>query len=235
MAKIFIATPAFTGQTHALYTISLAHTATALSHAGHDVVLRIHSSCSLLVMERNSLNDAFLQSDCDYMLCLDSDMGWRHEAVLTMIQHDKDFVVGCYPIRRQPDKFHFQACENEDGSLVREGDLIKMLYVPAGFMLLKRKVLEKMTEHFKEQSYEPVDPEKQGIQCALFNTELYEGKLWGEDYVFCRKAREAGFDIWCDPRFGFNHAGTIGCLAEYLTNDKKEWLKAKELIEKVST
>ena len=228
MAKIFIATPAFTGLTHVLYTMSLAHTCTALSHAGHDSIIRIHSSGSLLVMERNSLNEAFLKSDCTHMLCIDSDMGWRHEAVLTMIEHDKDFLVGCYPIRKQPNKFHFQPVENEDGSLVRDGHLIKMLYVPAGFMLIKRHVIEKMTQDFQDQNYEPVDAASQGTQCALFNTELFEGKLWGEDYVFCRKARASGFDIWCDPRFGFNHSGTIGCLANYLTNKAEEWAKATD-------
>jgi len=226
MAKIFVATPAFTGQTHVIYAISLAETCTALYLHGHEAILRIHSSGSLLVMERNSLNEAFLKSDCTHMLCIDSDLGWRHEAVLEMLHHDRDFVAGCYPIRKQPDKFHFQSCENEDGSLITDGNLIKMLYIPAGFMLIKRHVIEKMTEHFKELHYDPIDPDKNGMQCALFNTELLDGHLWGEDYVFCRRAREAGFEIWVDPRFGFNHAGTIGRLADYLTQKKEEWAKA---------
>lgn len=224
MAKIFIATPAFTGLTHVVYTISLAHTAVHLSAAGHQAIIRIHSSGSLLIMERNNLLDAFLQTDCTHIMCIDSDMGWRHEAVLDFIQHDKDIVGGCYPARKQANKFHFQAVENDDGSLVMDGPLIKMNYIPAGFMLIKRHVIEKMYQHFKELHYEPTDPTHEGrIQCALFNTEIAGGVLWGEDYVFCRHARETGFDIWVDPRYGFNHAGTVGCLAEHLSNIKSEY------------
>ena len=229
MAKIFIATPAFTGMTHVLYTLSLAHTATHLAFAGHETIIRIHSSGSLLIMERNSLLDAFLQTECTHILCIDSDMGWRHEAVLSMLEHDKDFVAGCYPIRKKPDTFHFQAVEKDDGSLVTEGPLVKMLYIPAGFMLIKRHVIEEMQRKLTHLNYESADPSCGGrIQCALFNTEIVDGILWGEDYVFCRHARHAGFDIWVDPRYGFNHCGTIGCLADYLTNKESEWANHKE-------
>jgi len=226
MAKIFIATPAFSGQTHVLYTIALAETCTALSHAGHDTVIRIHSSGSLLVAERNNLNDAFLRSDCTHMLCIDSDLAWRYDAVLAMLHYDKDFIVGCYPARKKPDVFHFIPDENEDGTIKTDGPLIKLKYAPAGFMLLKRRVLEKMTEFHKDQQYEPID-ENSGETpgCALFNTEIVNGAFWGEDYVFCRRAREAGFDIWCDPRFVFNHADTVGCLASKLTQDKTMYIK----------
>lgn len=226
MARIFIATPAFSGQTHVLYTIALAETCTALSHSGHEVVIRIHSSGSLLVAERNNLNDAFLKSDCTHMLCIDNDLGWKYNAVLSMLEHDKDFIVGCYPARKKPELFHFVGVENEDGSLVTEGPLIKIKYAPAGFMLIKRHVIEKMTEHFKELQYEPLDERSsETAGCCLFNTEVLNGAFWGEDYVFCRRAREAGFDIWCDPRYGFNHADTVGCLSDMLTSDKSKYIR----------
>jgi hypothetical protein len=34
--------------------------------------------------------------------------------------------------------------------------------------------------------------------------------------VFCRRARQAGIDIWVDPFIQFNHNGKIGMLFEYM-------------------
>ena len=94
-----------------------------------------------------------------------------------------------------------------------------MQYIPAGFMLLKRCVIEKMIQKHPETRFEPKD-KKNPSGYALFNTEIYEGEFWGEDFVFCRRAREAGVEIWVDPMIQFDHAGNIGALAEILTNEK---------------
>ena len=57
-------------------------------------------------------------------------------------------------------------------------------------------------------------------QSILFN---YENKLiefFGEDYVFCNRAREAGIEIWCDPLIQFSHAGKIGMLRDCLLQNQ---------------
>jgi hypothetical protein len=59
----------------------------------------------------------------------------------------------------------------------------------------------------------------------LFALEVYEGEFWGEDYVFCRRAAEAGVDIWVDPMIEFNHAGIEGRLFDALTTNPEEAAK----------
>ncbi len=98
-----------------------------------------------------------------------------------------------------------------------------MEYIPAGFMLLKRCVLEKMIDHFPELYYIPKDESlKHTAGHYLFATELWNGEFWGEDYVFCRRAREAGFKIWIDPTIVLNHAGQSGAFVEILSTDQKK-------------
>jgi hypothetical protein len=161
------------------------------------------------------------------MLCVDSDLGWPAQAVLALLSKQEDFVVGCYPARGEK-SFLFRPVKNEDGSLKahEKKGLIGMEYIPAGFMLLTRNVLKTMYEKYPELKYEPKDP-SQTEGYALFNTELYEGEFWGEDFVFCRRAREAGFEIWADPMIQFDHSGSIGMLSEILTNEKPQ--EANEL------
>ena len=222
--KLFICTPAFDGKVHIPYAMALSDTVLFLATKGIPCMIRINSSGSLLPAERNRLTEMFLETDCTHMLCIDSDLGWPPQAVLEMLQKDVDFICGCYPARK--DKiFIFRPCHNPDGSLVVdvEKKLIKMLYVPAGFMLLKRKVIEKMREDNPDLYFEPKHEKAAGSKgYALFHLELREGEFWGEDYFFCRIARKSGFDIWCDPVIEFDHAGIRGMLAEALTNDKEK-------------
>lgn len=224
MTKVFIATPAFDGRVHVQYAVALAETHTLLASHGISIQININSSGSLLVAERNRLNKAFLSSDCTHMLCIDSDLGWPAGAVKAMIDHEIDFVAGLYPARGVEKEFLFRPVYREDRSIVSiEKGLLQMNYIPSGFMLIKRHVIERMTEHFSHLYFEPKhrDFKHENGHC-LFNTEVVDGEFWGEDYVFSRRVREAGFEIWVDPLIEFDHAGTRGALIQALTNKKGE-------------
>lgn len=227
--KLFLATPAFDGKVNVPYAIALAETLSLLNSQGIEVKIQVHSSGSLLVAERNRLNKAFLATDCTHMLCIDSDIGWPAQAVIGLLKHDMDFVAGLYPARGNVKEFLFRPTyKGEDKTLLfNEKGLIQMQYIPAGFMLIKRHVIERMNVHFSNLYFEPKDQNlKSENGYCLFDTEVRDGEFWGEDYVFCGRAREAGFEIWIDPMIQFNHAGNIGMFAEMLVEkppeDKKE-------------
>lgn len=221
MIKLMIATPAYSGKVHASYAVSLAETIALLTSKGILVEIHIPTSGSLIAAERNRILRKFAHSDCTHLLCIDADLGWPAAAVEGLLKHNVDFVAGCYPARLE-NSFLFRACVNEDGSLVTNGiSLLKMEYIPAGFLLMRKAVIDKMQEVHSHRYFKPKQgPGDDGY--ALFNTEIYEGEFWGEDYVFCRLVREAGFDIWVDPAIQFNHDGKIGALAQVLTNDKTQ-------------
>lgn len=216
--KLMIATPAFSGKVDIPYAVSLASTLLLLAKQNIGVQFMLVPSGSLLVAERNSLVEAFWESDCTHMLCIDSDLGWPAEAVLAMLHSGKEFVAGVYPARGAEKTFLFRPERNPDETLVTEKHLIKMQYIPSGFMLLAKSTIEKMRKAHPDLKFEPKD--KSAINArsgyCFFNTEVWEGEFWGEDFVFCRKAREAGVEIWVDPLIQFDHAGTIGMLAQAL-------------------
>ncbi len=225
MTKVFLATPAFSGKVDVAYSIAMADTKLLLAMKNIDLQICIHSSGSLLVAERNRLNKAFLATDCTHMLCVDSDLAWPPKAIEAMLEYDLDFVGGCYPARGEK-IFLFRPVYQENGSIETNGkNLLKMNYIPAGFMLIKRCVIEKLHEVFSHEYFKPKvkDQEKEDGYC-IFNTELRDGEFWGEDFVFCRKVREAGFEIWVDPYIEFDHSGTRGMLGKILTNEKPEKL-----------
>lgn len=223
MTKIFLVTPAYDGCVNVQYAISLAETHTLLARLGHELQIKINCSGSLIVAERNRLTEAFYESGADYMLCIDSDLGWPAQAVEEMLKKDVEFVAGVYPSRKEH-TFVFRPIFNEDQSILKsEKNLLGMEYIPAGFMLIKRSVITKMREKFPELYFEPKDPRaKSSAGYCLFNTEVRGGEFWGEDYTFCRLAREAGVEIWVDPLIEFDHAGVRGMLIQALTEKKEE-------------
>ncbi len=221
MTKIFLATPAFDGKVHVQYSIALAETLSLLLSKNIECIMKVVASGSLLVAERNRLVEAFMQTDCTHMLFIDSDLGWPAQAILEMLKKDMDVMAGCYPARKGKDFFFRPICR-PDGSLEVDIDkkLIKMQYIPAGFMLIKRNVIETIREDNPQLYFEPkYKSEHSSCGYMLFNTELMDGEFWGEDYVFCKILHKSGFDIWCDPLIQFDHAGVIGMLAEVLTDD----------------
>jgi hypothetical protein len=221
--KVMIATPAYSGKVDIPYMLSFSNTVSLLNSQGIEVQPLVVTSGSLLVAERNRLLQAFWESDCTHILCIDADLGWPAQAVLAMLQAEKEFVAGVYPARGDSKSFIFRPVYKDDGSILNEKHLLKMEYIPSGFMLIARSALEKMREKHPNLSYAPKDARNTSEEAyCLFNTEVWEGEFWGEDYVFCRKAREAGVDIWVDPLIQFDHAGTIGMLMQALTPNREE-------------
>ncbi len=228
MKKVMIATPAYDGRVHVPYAISLSETTMLLLNNGVQVAYNITTSGSLLVAERNRILKLFMQSDATHLLCVDSDLGWVPQFVLKMLLADKEFIAGVYP-GRDGKSFTFRTFNNDNSSIVEENGLLKMQYIPAGFMLMTRSVIEKLMKKFPELYFEPKhESMKKENGWLFFNTELWDGEFWGEDYVFCRKAREAGVDIWVDPLIQFDHAGVKGKLLDVLT-DKPEQKQQEQI------
>ena len=108
MIKLMIATPAFEGKVSIPYTLAFASTHTILTANDIKLVPLVVKASSLLVAERNRILEAFWISDCTHLLCVDSDLGWPGEAVLAMLQANKDFIAGVYPARSMdPNKNEF--------------------------------------------------------------------------------------------------------------------------------
>lgn len=222
--KLFIGTPAYDGKVHVQYAMSLLDTDKLLSAAGYEVTIRLPVGGSLLVANRNRLLQMFWESDAEYMLAVDSDLGWDPRVVLRLIDMGKEFSAGVYPSRDNLG-FTFRPCLEPDQriAMCEETKLLKMEYIPAGFMLIHRSAVAKMREKFPELYYQSRDPKDMSDHgYCFFDTEVREEQFWGEDYVFCRRAREAGVDIWVDPTIEFDHAGIKGALIQVLTTDPRE-------------
>jgi hypothetical protein len=124
----------------------------------------------------------------DYILWIDSDQTFPHDALTRLLVHNRPMVAGNYPSR------HVGLPTTIDGNnqpVPRRSGLEQVAAVGFGFMLMKTAILEQVPHPWFTTIIEP------------------DGHLTcGEDVHFCNQARAAGVPIFVD------HDLVIGHIAE---------------------
>lgn len=200
MTSLFIATPSYRGEVTNDYCLSFAETVCDFRSRGWRVDSEIRTSSTLLATERNILFEKFYQLQSEWMLCVDADMGWSPDALRYLIDLDLDAVALSYASKHTGGPVHEPQ---------QYGDLIKIDYVGLGFLVLNRRAILRMREFYHPQlRYSQTNLGrfyKEGY--AFCDTEVWQGRHWGEDWVFCRRLRAAGLDLWLDQTQRVRHLG----------------------------
>jgi hypothetical protein len=169
------------------------HTATT-----DDRVMLYTSHGTLIASQRMELARQALEEKADYLLWLDSDMRFPKETIGHLILRDKPIVAANYATRRMPVKP--VAMMDDKGKIGRvytapdsEG-LQPVDYVGMGVMMVKREVFEKIEAPWFAIPYSTIG-----------------NHYIGEDVFFCKKAREAGFEVLLDHDLSHQvkHIGTF--------------------------
>lgn len=200
--KIFIAVPSL-DTVPALFCQSLA----LLQRAG-DTMIGFEVG-SLVYNARNNLARQAIKTEADYVLWLDSDMVFSPDLLQRMMkvskENDIDFLTGlCF--RRKPpytpclfDKL--ERLENGAGA-----SYTALMSVPdgrfkvggCGFagVLMTTDVILSVSAKFGGRMFDPLPG-------------------FGEDVAFCWRARQCGYDIWCDSEIELGHVGNCIVTRKY--------------------
>lgn len=206
MSKVFIATPTLDARVLHDYCASAFRTAEVLPKHGIETDLEFLAGCAAMDRSRDILIGSFMRSDATHLLQIDADLGWNAEDVVRMVNHDVDFVAGVYPVKQEVPKFHVHFNDK------RRPGLIGADGVTGGFTMVKRRAIEKMIDKFQHLI---ARGESDGVNgdtlCWLHTHEVSEGRVWGEDMIFCKRAKEAGIDLWVDPTINLRHWNGTKC------------------------
>lgn len=198
--KVFIAIPSMDA-VPALFCQSLA----LLQRAG-DTIVGFQVG-SLVYNARNELARQAIKSEADWVLWLDSDMVFEPDLLKKMLkvceENNIDFLTGlCF--RRKPpytptlfdrlDKMEHGASYTTIMS-VPEG---RFKVGGCGFagVLMSTDVLLSVAARFGGRMFDPL-----------------EG--FGEDVSFCWRARQCGYEIWCDSDIELGHVGSMIVTREF--------------------
>lgn len=190
--KVFIAVPSM-DTLPALFCQSLA----LLQRAG-DTLVGFEVG-SLVYMARNNLARQAIKSEADWVLWLDSDMVFAPDFLQRMLkvctENNIDFLTAlCF--RRKPPYTPtlFDRLERTE----KGASYTAIMSVPEGRfqvggcgmagVLMSTDVLLSVASKFNGRMFDPIDG-------------------FGEDVAFCWRARQCGYDIWCDSEIEMGHVG----------------------------
>ena len=241
-SKFFIATPCYGGALTEPYFRSTIKLMTWFN--GHKVPLAFGTIAneSLVTRARNVLLAYFLNSDYTHLMFIDADIEFQVDDILKLWLHDKDVVVGAYPkkgvnwshikesVILDPSKeltpnqigalgsdyaINFKFMDRENKQVKVENGLIELHDAGTGFMMIKRKAIDSIIEHYPEIKYVN-DVQMGGVDLkdkfyALFDTMIdpIDKRYLSEDYTFCRRWQEMKGQIWLDPSISLNHYGSF--------------------------
>jgi len=197
------------------YLKSYVETAALLSLHGWATSFQSFGGDPYLAKVRNLLVSTCLKRfpAATDLFFLDADLEWDAPSVLRSVQHPADIVAGVYP--KKTDKPDFPCdlmAEKESGKLIEKDGLYRAVMVPTGFLRVRRHVYAAMAaQSLRYQDGTGNNEECWNIFEMGFHAEKQpngmDGQWWGEDYAWCRKAQEMGYEIYVDPNVVFGHRG----------------------------
>lgn len=154
---------------------------------------------ALVYNARNELARQAIKAEADWVLWIDSDMAFAPDLLQRMLkvctENDIDFLTAlCF--RRKPP---YTPCLFDRLEKVDKGaSYTTLMSVPEGRfqvggcgfagVLLSMDVLLSVAARFNGRMFDPIDG-------------------FGEDVAFCWRARQCGYDIWCDSEIEMGHVG----------------------------
>lgn len=153
---------------------------------------------SLISESREKLALRAIQMECDQVMWFDSDMQFAPDTLSRMLKHmeTKDIVTGLYFRRVRP-------------------------FTPVLFKKLDFEGDNCRWEGYDDYPSEPFTIEGAGFGCMCTKTTVLMdcfakyGTCFsmignnGEDVSFSRRARERGYEIWCDPTIKCGHVARM--------------------------
>lgn len=147
---------------------------------------------SILHQNRENIVKEATKQKCTHLLFIDSDMFFEADSVMTLLGRDKDIVGVNSHLRKFPITSTIQMPEAEKLTLKEDhpDGFFKVNAVTTAFLLIKLDVFKKLDHPW------------------FFWEVNKDGEtVLGEDYWFCRLAKEKGYEIWVDLSVKIGHVG----------------------------
>jgi hypothetical protein len=208
--KLFLGLPVY-----GAYNAHFVHSMFALiTQRPCPMIIRPCVGDSLVARARNRLCAQFLASDCTHMLQLDTDLIFSPEHIAKLIAHAEagiDIIAGLYPKKQKELGWVCNVLDQPEPD--RPDGLQRVKYAGTGCLMVSRAVLLAMINQHPEIEYDPDEGDESGVKHDFFATGVraFEGRrrYLSEDWMFCQRALDLGFDILMDTTVILKHVGEM--------------------------
>lgn len=182
--------------------LSLLKVTAACKDEGIPLQLEVVAGCSVVSWARSCIADAFLKSDYDKLLWVDSDIVFTvgDFARLLSLSNMLDVVGATYPFKKLP----LTCVVNNDGEpgqyQINGLGCVKVKSMGLGFTMVNRRVMEAVAKG-KTSRRDPIS--------GNTHIDMFRIDHEGEDIAFFTDVRAAGYDVWLDPSISVGHFGNM--------------------------
>lgn len=196
-------------------SMALGHSMCALMNNGVKFNISTMPGDSMVARARNSLISSwYREMDTEYLMFIDTDMGWNPNDMIRLLM---DAKVGDYDVvaaigRRKTDEsesYCYLMFDDNRAMVDPKTGCFEVRSVGAAFMLISRRIVQKMIESFGDEvDYIHTDGK---LYWELFwNGRMPDRHYWSEDYTFCDLVRKVGSRVMVNPHIALTHWGTKG-------------------------
>jgi hypothetical protein len=225
--KVLVGCPAYDGRIYTPMVRSLFQAAELFNckNRASNTEWKLHfhflEGCALIQKARNHIVSDFLNSNCDALLFLDSDIWFQGEDILTLanwIHGGYRTVLGMYPAKGIKPKFYMEleTLPMEDGQRkavtrpLHAGEvLIKMKAFPMGFCMIHRSVFETLKPMVSDYPVVNYLTGRDERHKAFFQVPMDKGTMYGEDIFFSKLMHSRGLGGWADTSIKLKHLGVF--------------------------
>lgn len=220
---IFICTPCHSGKVDINYHISLTLATGYLNQHGVNYTLDFNVGMSIDAARSEMASNFLAGEDYTHLLFIDDDMGFAADLPFRLLVENVDIVA--VPYRRKIRDIKYN---------IRHGVRVKLLpnrphmiavdNIATGMMMVRKNVFQKLETKVPEYLYN--DSGAKGrlfFRHDLVEDEMVGGLAYmGEDYYFCKLARDNGFDVWAYIDEKIAHIGPYAFEGNYREHAEME-------------
>ena len=199
MKQVLIATPCLDQKVDAYFVHSLCESIKLGLKNDLDIKCVFLANESILPMARNELFNLAYYENYDTMVFIDDDEYWDHNTLIEILLNAKDVVT--VPVVNKGDRqieynVHYDTIERDPAD-----GYFKVKTTGTGFLKLSRPVIVDLWESNTELLFR-----NKRLRNICEYTYI-NGMFVGEDITLCRKIKELGYSIWCNPKHTVSHIG----------------------------
>jgi hypothetical protein len=237
MSELFvlIGTPCYGGLVTHVYMQSMLKLMMAPPQPGVRLGIIMSAHDSLITRARNAIVANFLDTpDATHLMFIDADIGFEPKELYRLLALDEDLAAGRYPLKVRdwvrtmalaqaaPPGANLESlglsyvghpCAVEEIE-TRDG-FMTGIYAGTGFMMIKRRVLERMIAAYPETKYREAQTYPKAAQPSAHLYNLFDcmidpetGDYLSEDFTFCHRWRKLGEKLWLDTQSSLLHVGS---------------------------
>lgn len=223
---ILICTPCHSGKVDINYHISMALATNHLQQHGVSYTLDYNVGMAI-DWARSQMASNFLNNpEFTHLMFIDDDMAFAADLPYRMLVENLDIVAVPYRRKQRDVKYNIR-----HGVRVKtvpgRSHLIGVESIATGMMMIRRNVFEKLESVVPEFLYsDKGDKGRLFFRHQLVEDEMVGGVSYmGEDYYFCKLARDNGFEVWAYVDEPLGHVGMYaydGNYREYAEKGTKD-------------